>query len=226
MTTLYLLLDIAALAGPVALSFDKKVRYINQWKYVLLASLIIGVPFIIWDIIFTTKGIWGFNPNFLTGLYVFHLPIEEVLFFFIVPFACTFVYECVKYYMKEIDLKLVDGLVSILLLSYIVSLLLINASGLYTFTVSILGIITLILWSRFKVNNFIGISFLLSLIPFFIMNGILTGSFLESPIVDYDNAENVAIRIFTIPMEDIVYAMTLIIPVILTFEKLKAYKRG
>lgn len=226
MTYLYLLLDIAAIAGPLALSFDRKVSYYKKWKHVLLASLIICVPFLIWDIIFTSHGIWSFNSNYLTGFKFFNLPIEEVLFFIIVPFACTFIYECVKYYLKEFNLSLIDRFISLLLLAYIVTLLIVSSNGLYTIVVSICGIIVLILWHKFKVNDFIGISFILSLIPFFLMNGILTGSFIEEPIVEYNNAENVAIRIFTIPMEDIIYAMSLIVSVILTFEKLKTFKRG
>ncbi|MCX8474030.1 MAG: lycopene cyclase domain-containing protein, partial [Sediminibacterium sp.] len=59
------------------------------------------------------------------------------------------------------------------------------------------------------------------LIPFFIVNGILTGSGLESPIVWYNNAENLAIRLRTIPVEDIFYGLELILLNIYFFEILK-----
>ena len=49
------------------------------------------------------------------------------------------------------------------------------------------------------------------LIPFFIVNGILTGSFIENEVVWYNNTENLNIRLFTIPIEDSVYAFTLIL---------------
>jgi lycopene cyclase domain-containing protein len=52
------------------------------------------------------------------------------------------------------------------------------------------------------------------LIPFFIVNGILTGSFIDEPVVWYNNDENLGIRLFTIPVEDSVYAFTMILTVL------------
>jgi lycopene cyclase domain-containing protein len=49
------------------------------------------------------------------------------------------------------------------------------------------------------------------LIPFFIVNGILTGSFIENEVVWYSADEIIGIRLFTIPIEDTVYAFTLIL---------------
>jgi lycopene cyclase domain-containing protein len=59
------------------------------------------------------------------------------------------------------------------------------------------------------------------LIPFFIVNGILTGSGLKQPVVWYNNAENIGIRLFTIPVEDIAYGLELILANIFFFEIFK-----
>ena len=64
-------------------------------------------------------------------------------------------------------------------------------------------------------------SFILILIPFFIVNGILTGSFIETPIVSYNNLENLGIRLFTIPVEDIGYAFSMLFGNLMIFETLK-----
>ena len=55
------------------------------------------------------------------------------------------------------------------------------------------------------------LTFLVMLIPFFIVNGILTGSFIENQVVWYNNAENLGIRMGTIPVEDSIYAYTMIL---------------
>ena len=58
----------------------------------------------------------------------------------------------------------------------------------------------------------------LLLIPFFIVNGVLTGSFIDAPIVWYNNTQNIGTRMFTIPVEDVFYGMGLILLNILLTE--------
>jgi lycopene cyclase domain-containing protein len=65
------------------------------------------------------------------------------------------------------------------------------------------------------------ITFLIILIPFFIVNGILTGSFIENEVVWYNNNENLNIRLFTIPVEDVVYAFNMLFPSLLLIEFFK-----
>ena len=64
------------------------------------------------------------------------------------------------------------------------------------------------------------LSFVVTLVFFFIVNGILTGSFIEEPVVLYNNAENSGIRMGTIPIEDIFYGFLLITSIIVLFEYL------
>jgi lycopene cyclase domain-containing protein len=59
------------------------------------------------------------------------------------------------------------------------------------------------------------------LIPFFIVNGILTGSGLPQPIVWYNNAENIGIRLWTIPVEDIFYGFELMFINVYLYEMLQ-----
>ncbi len=67
-------------------------------------------------------------------------------------------------------------------------------------------------------------SFLVILIPFLIVNGILTGSFIDEPVVWYNDDENIGFRLFTIPIEDVFYAFNLLFSIQLIFNVLKNKK--
>jgi lycopene cyclase domain-containing protein len=77
------------------------------------------------------------------------------------------------------------------------------------------------LWKKTPVLQRFFITFLIILFPFFIVNGILTGSFIEGKVVWYNNNENLNIRLFTIPVEDAVYAFNMLYPSILLIEFFK-----
>jgi lycopene cyclase domain-containing protein len=55
------------------------------------------------------------------------------------------------------------------------------------------------------------VSYLILLLPFLIVNGLLTGTGLQQPVVWYNPAQMLNIRILTIPIEDIFYGMDLIL---------------
>lgn len=222
MNWLYLLLDIGTLMCPVLLSFEKRVHYFKSWKAAALASLIIAVPFLIWDHFFTIKGFWGFSPDHTLGMKLFELPLEEYLFFIVVPFACTFIYEVVKYYFRNVSLTWFNRAFQFAIPLYAISLLLFPTYGYYTVSVEISSALVLIILMLNREIKHAGIAFLFSMIPFFIMNGILTGGITDEPVVWYSEFEKVPFRLWTIPMEDVLYSFTLVVSNIIIFEKLQA----
>ena len=64
------------------------------------------------------------------------------------------------------------------------------------------------------------ISYLFIIIPFLIINGILTGSLIIDQVVWYNNMENLGLRIGTIPIEDFFYGFTLLLSPIILSEKI------
>lgn len=219
MNYLYLLLDILTIIFPFLLSFDKKVAFYKYWKSILQAIVFIGIPFVVWDMMFTEAGIWGFNPDYLTGLEIGNLPLEEVLFFIVVPYSCTFIYACIKAYFPALKLKGFNKIIYALIAIYAIAILVLGSGGWYSSVVSLLTLAGIPFIQKIKVDlKFLPLSFIIALIPFCIVNGVLTGTGLENPIVWYNDLENAGIRIGTIPVEDVIYGWSLIAGNIIVFQ--------
>ena len=222
--SLYLILNIASLSIPLLYSFEKKMRFIQWWKEVFLSISIVAAFFIIWDIIFTNQGVWGFNPTYLIGFNILNLPLEEWLFFICIPYASIFIHYAFQYFLPNKKLsKPTTKIITIALIILLIITLVFNYDKAYTFYNYLL--LSLILsYSLFTDNKQLSIfyiTFMIILIPFFIVNGILTGSFIEGQVVWYNNAENLGIRIATIPIEDIGYAFNMLFMSILLIEMFK-----
>lgn len=212
---LYLTVDLASFAVPFIFSFEKKwLHFIGRWKAILAGLVIMASFFLIWDVMFTSKGVWGFNDRYLLGVNWLGLPMEEYLFFFLIGFCCLFVYESLNHLIKipipELYFKyffLLLGLINLLVA-------VLNKDKAYTFSaLGLNGLLILIFilwhkswsWKKF----FLGYGF--SFIPFSIVNGILTGGFTPEPVVWYNPAENLGIRMDTIPIEDSQYMMLMML---------------
>jgi lycopene cyclase domain-containing protein len=215
----YFFLHLGTIAFPLAWSWDKRVSYHSKWYALFPALIIIAFLFLVWDGIFTSLGIWGFNSDYTLGIDFFGMPVEEWLFFINMPFATLFIYECVKYYFPGVKIRNARP-ISILLGILLIGLGFMFMGRLYTSTTFLATGLLLVLaswktpkwWSQFMVG------YLFHLIPFFIVNGVLTGSFLENPIVWYDNSENLGIRIGTVPIEDSIYSMLLMLLNVIIYE--------
>jgi lycopene cyclase domain-containing protein len=225
MKSLYLLLHIFTLAFPLIRSFEPRIQYAKKWPTLFPAIFITAAFFISWDIIFTQKGVWGFNENYLIGIFLWGLPLEEWLFFISVPFASVFIYECVRYFLPGIKTGRSFRILTVSMAFLLLVMAVINDQKAYTFWNFIFAGSFLILVALMN-PHWLGkfwVAYSIHLIPFLFINGILTGSFLEQPIVWYNNGENLYFRIFTIPIEDFVYALLLLLMNITFYEVLNKY---
>lgn len=222
---LYLLLNLGSISIPLVYSFEKKMRFIRYWKEVVLSLSIISMIFLIWDAIFTANEVWGFNADYHLNILIFKMPIEEWMFFFCIPYASFFIHYSFEYFLPNFKLgEKVTKRITIILLLVVLFILVLNFDKAYTaVNYSLLSFLLIIsyFYGIVYLRRFY-IAFLIILIPFFIVNGILTGTGLEEPVVWYNDNENLGMRLLTIPVEDIGYAFTMIFGNVFLIEKFKA----
>ncbi len=206
---LYLIINILIIAVPLLLSFESKIRFYRKIIYYLQSILIVSSAFLIWDVIATARGDWAFNKLYLTGIYFWGLPIEEILFFLTVPYACIFIFKTVNLYLKDKVLKINDYILWLKVLLLII-IAVVNAERNYTYTVLLFSA-TSILLLRFLDNDLLSsrnfwITMLVTYIPFLIVNYFLT----SIPIVTYNDNAFSTYRFMTIPFEDFFYSFSMI----------------
>ena len=210
----YLLINLAAISIPFIFSFHPKLNFHRQWKAFFKANLIVSFFFLTWDVLYTYIGVWGFNDDYLIGIKIFNLPIEECLFFLCIPYACVFTWHCFEILIKDTLSNKIEECISMISISLLLIVALLNSTNLYT-SITFLALSLTIIILRYIFNvHWLGrfyFTYIILLLPFFIVNGVLTGTGIESPIVWYNNNENLGIRILTIPIEDIFYGMLLIL---------------
>ncbi|WP_433869474.1 lycopene cyclase domain-containing protein [Saccharopolyspora sp. CA-218241] len=92
----YLLILAACVAVTAPLEFFGGKVYRRPVR--LAKSLLpVFAVFLAWDAVATAGGVWTFNPLYLSGVrVVFGLPLEEVLFFVVVPICGLLTYGCVE----------------------------------------------------------------------------------------------------------------------------------
>jgi lycopene cyclase domain-containing protein len=230
MKNLYLILNLGSIIIPFIFSFHPKLKFNKEFKYAWPAIFIVAIGFIVWDMYFTHLGVWGFNPKYHSGIEFNGLPLEEILFFICIPFSCLFTYHCLNKLVNK-DIFLVgEKYASYSLLVFLSIMGAFSFGKLYTFsTFSALLVCIILIKFVLKVDwlSRFYFSYSVLLIPFTIVNGVLTGTGIPEPVVWYNNSENLAIRFLTIPIEDVFYGMMLILLNVAVFEYLqKRFKKS
>jgi lycopene cyclase domain-containing protein len=217
----YLLLLLGLLVIPPAFGFKNQLRFFARLKYLLPSIIFSGAIFVLWDLRFTELGIWSFNPEYVTGVYIRNLPLEEWLSFLVIPYLCVFIYEYLNEKLARFEKPNFFLAVSLVLLVIFVLLAWFARQKLYTFfTFFLLSIYFgyTIFRNRFKqhLTKFY-LTWLISLVPVLLVSGILTAL----PVVEYNEIHLLGIRFFSIPVENFFYHFLLLIMNITIYEYLK-----
>jgi lycopene cyclase domain-containing protein len=216
----YLWINLVSWSVPFLYSFVPPVRFYRKIPQVVLTFLGVGGGFIAWDIWATRRGDWGFSPAYLSGREAFGLPVEEILFFFFIPYACLFTHAHLAHYLPERRIRFprfVNAALACLLASG--SLIFWNQD--YTRTVLIscaLFFAVTLLWQHDLLESrtfwiYLGVTY----VPFFIVNYLLT----SPPVVWYNPEAIWGPRITTIPLEDFFYSFSMLSFYLLVFRFLQ-----
>ena len=214
----YLIFNLIIILGPVlAVLFYKKAKKLDLWPG-LKAIIIPALLFIIWDEL-VTGYFWQFNDKYILGLKIFRLPIEEILFFFTVPWACLFLWVNLEQKLKSSVIKKLS--VFLMLICFLAGFFYLLAGLYYTGLVLAMFFLTIIADILFKTNLLAQTRFIAFLGLVIIFIGIFNGYLTARPVVLYAESLKTNFNIYTIPIEDFIYGLALIILVIIFYEKRK-----
>jgi len=211
----YLIIDFLIIIFPLIFSFKWKFKYYSYFKPLAASIAIVGISYIIWDIIVTYRGDWSFNYDYLIGIEIFGLPIEEISFFIVVPFACIFIYENLVYFVKDKKVFFSKWFYLTIAAIFIILGLIFNKQD-YTilamFSCALFFILAPTLFPDVLKSRLFWFYIVLSFIPFIIFNYLLT----SIPVVMYNSnaiwgtKEAWNGRFITIPFEDFFYNFSML----------------
>lgn len=218
MKTEYFLFNSIIFLCPFIVTYLKNEKgYLPKIKPYLFVLLFVSIPFIVWDH-YVSGYFWSFNPAYITGVKIGNLPVEEILFFLSVPYACLFIWVIIDKKIKE--KRPVHAMFPFLFMALFPLGIWYVTNGLfYTGIVYMLfGAIVVAdmilgtsLFRKKKFYQFLLITLGLTLV----WNGYLTAR----PVVTYNQEVKTHIQVFTIPLEDFMYALCLLGLCVVVYEK-------
>jgi lycopene cyclase domain-containing protein len=92
----YLAVLLACLLLTAPLELVLRARVYGRWRRAAAAILPVAAVFVLWDYLATAAGWWWFDEQFVTGVFIGILPLEELMFFLVVPICALLTFEAVR----------------------------------------------------------------------------------------------------------------------------------
>jgi lycopene cyclase domain-containing protein len=106
----YLLLMMGCLLITLPLEFVFGARVYRRAAGLALALIPVVIVFSIWDIVGILRDHWSYSAQFTTGVkLIFGMPIEELVFFIVVPICGLLTYEAVGQVLHRTQRRSNDG---------------------------------------------------------------------------------------------------------------------
>lgn len=189
-----------------------------------LASIIpVAFVYIFWDALVTDIW-WSFNPLYTLGIMIGPLPIEEILFFFTVPWGCLVLWVNAKHHFPRRMFRFSVIARYGMMLPFLVAGMHAYANRWwYSFSVFVLCGFLLSLFFLFRRGYISSIAMIFTGIVIsltVIFNGYLTAR----PVVLYYSAYMSGVRMFSMPIEDLFYGFSLLWLVIWGYEWIQSIR--
>lgn len=216
----YLFLQLSYLLIPVVLSVSSKVRFVFQLRYLFPAVVFTGLIYVMWNMRFIELGIWNYNYDYLTGIDLLDIPIEEWLSFLIVPISAAYIFDWTKIKLGQFEhhnIFLVISLLLFILMGVLAYIFRRNMFSFFTFFLTAIYLGYTVFRNRFKQHYpAFYFSWLAILIPFtvvFAIAGML-------PIIAYQADQIMGVAILAVPLERFFYVFLMILITLTIYEYL------
>ncbi|RKY32131.1 MAG: lycopene cyclase domain-containing protein [Candidatus Omnitrophota bacterium] len=98
----YIQVLLLSISVPFLFSFWPGLNFYRKPRALIYSLSLILLIFGGWDIFATWRGHWSFDPEGVWGIKIINLPVEEALFFIVIPYCCLFTWEAIKYFKRKI----------------------------------------------------------------------------------------------------------------------------
>lgn len=217
----YLFVDLGLLLFAVILFSGKQLNFANQSKFIILAILINVFAFSVPTEFLTQLKVIVFNPPYLSGMTLWELPVEELLLSMLLPLCGLAIYLVLNLRFPDNNLEKYSLALSNMMLGLCIAMLYFGHQKLFTvFTFSILLVFLLYVEYINKIRFMYKFyrAFLVSLILFYIVYGLLT----SIPVIQYTTEETLNFNLSHIPFESHFYFMSMLLLSIYLFELFKS----
>ncbi len=217
----FLLTLAAIVAILLGVGLNKRLTIFGSVKYMFPAIAFSAAILIMIDLQFAKLAVWSYHPKYVLGINLLDLPVEEWLFFLVVPFLGIFIYELVKQQFRHIEYPNFFLLLSLIVLVLVGVTAYSSHNKIYPFFLFFLITIYLgytIFRNRFKTHyTKFYLSYIILLVPFILIEKVLIGL----PIIEYNDVYFLGVQLFSIPVENFASLFLLHIIAITVYEYLK-----
>lgn len=195
----------------------------QDWVRLFRVYVFVSIPFVLLDSISHGRGWWSYASEHTSDIAILGLPLEECLFFFVVPFACLVLYSClasISSLKRSISLRPITAMLGVIAVAALAFTVTQPLERTIVDAVLLCLIIVLFILLRPHVTGAFAVWFGAIILLFVGTNSILTGL----PIVLYDHAYGSMVRVGAIPLEDFWYNLSLLLSAWLVWTRRGQYQ--